>query len=169
VVLLDHEGIVRHWNQAAERLTGLPPRAVVGRPAAEAVPGWSEIGPRVPTVEDGAAPVLTLPMPSPRGERWCAVVGVGFEHGHVYTLRDVTAEHDLERMRSDFVATASHELRTPLAAIYGAIRTIRRSDVETPAREREQFLDMIETEAERLRAIISQLLVAGSLDADSLT
>jgi PAS domain S-box-containing protein len=170
VVLLDHGGLVRHWNQGAERLTGLSARAVVGRPATEAVPGWSEIGARVTAVVDGAAPVaLTLPLPSPRGERWCAVVGVSFEHGHVYTLRDVTAEHDLERMRSDFVATASHELRTPLSAIYGAIRTIRRDDVEIPAREREQFLEMIETEAERLRAIIAQLLVAGSLDADSLS
>src|SRR5262249_15207878 len=41
--------------------------------------------------------------------------------------------------------------------------------VAIPEREREQFLEMIETEAERLRAIIAQLLVAGSLDADSLS
>src|SRR5205823_205022 len=70
---------------------------------------------------------------------------------------------------SDFVATASHELRTPLAAIYGAIRTIRRPDVELPKEQRELFLEMIENEAERLRGIASQLLAAGSLDAGSLS
>jgi signal transduction histidine kinase len=169
-VLLDRRGIVRYWNRAAERLTGLSAAAVLGRPAAGGIPGWSEIGDRTQPADDEAPPqALTLPLPSPRGERWCSVLAVRFEDGLVYTLRDVTAEHDLERIRSDFVATASHELRTPLSAIYGAIRTIRRTDVKIPEQERELFLEMIETEAERLRAIIAQLLVAGSLDADSLS
>jgi signal transduction histidine kinase len=168
VVLVDDRDAIRYWNGSAARLVGIPADAVLGKRAREAIPGWGELADRVDT--DASPPrALTLPLPSSRGERWCSVLGVRFAQGHVYTLRDVTAEHDLERIRSDFVATASHELRTPLAAIYGAIRTIRRPDVELPDAQREAFLEMIEIEAERLRMIASQLLAAGSLDADSLS
>ena len=169
VVLVDDDDVVQHWNDGAARLTGLTAEDVVGRSARVAIPGWSEIAEQLETGEPDSPRALTLPLPSPRGERWCSILGVRFEQGCVYTLRDVTAEHDLERIRSDFVTTASHELRTPLAAIYGAIRTIRRPDVELPETQREVFLEMIENEAERLRGIASQLLVAGSLDANSLS
>jgi two-component system phosphate regulon sensor histidine kinase PhoR len=87
----------------------------------------------------------------------------------VYTFRDVTADRELERIRSDFVATSSHELRTPLAAIYGAIRTLRRPDISMPDEQREVFLEMIEREAEHLRTISNQLLVAGQLDAGTVS
>jgi PAS domain S-box-containing protein len=166
VVLLDESGEIRYWNPAAERLTALPADDVVGRRAVDVVGGWDELAARVPLEID--APPTTLPLLTPRGERWLSVLGTRFERGRVYALRDVTAERELERVRSDFVATASHELRTPLAAIYGAIRTLRRDDVEVPDEQRELFLEMIEAEAERLRGIVGQLLVAGQLDADSL-
>jgi signal transduction histidine kinase len=169
VLLVDDAGIVRYWNSAAERMTGLQDSSVVGSPAAATISGWRELLEPAGAGEGDDARPVTVPLAFPRGERWCSVLGVRFAGGCVYTLRDVTAEYDLERMRSDFVATASHELRTPLAAIYGAIRTVRRTDVELPEYQREQFLAIIESESERLRAIASQLLAAGSLDADSLT
>ena len=101
------------------------------------------------------------------------MTGVAFDEGVVYALRDVTDEQALERARSDFVATASHELRTPLAAVYGAARTLRRTDIEMPAEQRDRFLEIIVSETERLTAIVSQILLAGQLeegrvDADHL-
>ena len=77
-------------------------------------------------------------------------------------------ERALEKTRSDFVTTASHELRTPLAAVYGAIRTLRRKDVELSEEDQAQFLEMIEAEATRLARIVDQILLAGQLDADAV-
>jgi two-component system phosphate regulon sensor histidine kinase PhoR len=77
----------------------------------------------------------------------------------------VSEERVLERARSDFVATASHELRTPLAAVLGAVKTLRRHDVTIDPDQREQLMDMIDSEAERLSGIVSQILLAGQLDA----
>jgi len=74
----------------------------------------------------------------------------------------------LERARSDFVATASHELRTPLAAVLGAVKTIRRTDVTIDPDQREALMDMIDREAERLSGIVGQILLAGQLDAGRL-
>jgi two-component system phosphate regulon sensor histidine kinase PhoR len=105
-----------------------------------------------------------VPLGTPSGDRWVAVTGVAFDEGVVYALRDVTDEQALERARSDFVATASHELRTPLAAVYGAARTLRRTDIEIPAEQHDRFLDIIVSETERLTAIVSQILLAGQLE-----
>jgi two-component system phosphate regulon sensor histidine kinase PhoR len=110
---------------------------------------------------------VTVPIVGDR-ERWVSVSGVDFGDGTVYALHDVTEEHALEKTRSDFVATASHELRTPLAAVYGAVRTLRRDDVVLSEGDRSQFLEMIESEATRLARIVDQILLAGQLDADAV-
>jgi signal transduction histidine kinase len=111
---------------------------------------------------------VTVPLVLDGRERWVAVSGVDFGQGRVYALQDVTEEHALEKTRSDFVATASHELRTPLAAVYGAVRTLRREDVELSEDDRTQFLEMIESEATRLARIVDQILLAGQLDAGAI-
>jgi signal transduction histidine kinase len=169
VVLLDREGRVRHWNAAAARITCLAEEDALGRPVRELVPGWETLAALVPLVPPGDAPrPATLPLALSTGERWVAVTGVGFEQGTVYALRDVTEEHVLEKARSDFVATASHELRTPLAAVYGAVRTLRRPDVVLTDEEHRQFLEMIESEATRLATIVDQILLTGQLDAGAV-
>src|SRR5439155_26374085 len=94
------------------------------------VPAWDSFSSHVPLVRPGEAigrPV-TVPMVAQGRELWVSASGVDFDEGTVYALRDVTVERALEKARSDCVATASHELRTPLAAIYGAVRTLRRED-----------------------------------------
>jgi two-component system phosphate regulon sensor histidine kinase PhoR len=170
VVLVDETGVARYWNPMAERLTGLRAEQVIGSPVEVVIPTWAELIGQATLAERGSpsAPVV-VPLSSPEGHRWCELRVVSFDQGFVYTFRDVTADRELERMRSDFVATTSHELRTPLAAIYGAIRTVRRSDISLPDDQREVFLDMIEHEAEHLRTICDQLLTAGRLDAGDLS
>jgi PAS domain S-box-containing protein len=169
VVLIDQEGIVRHWNPAAASITGVAAEDALDRPVSEVVPSWDALTSHVPLVVPGAAArAVTVPIVIDGDERWVSVAGVRFEQGRVYALQDVTEERALEKTRSDFVTTASHELRTPLAAVYGAIRTLRRPDVELTEEDRAQFLEMIETEATRLARIVDQILLAGQLDADAV-
>jgi PAS domain S-box-containing protein len=167
VVLLDQDGRVRFWNAAAAAITGIREVDAVGRHPAELVPKWQELT-QLAELADAAAPErarsVTVPIETPSGDRWIAVTGVAFDEGVVYALRDVSDEQALERARSDFVATASHELRTPLAAVYGAARTLRRTDIEIPGEQRDRFLEIIVSETERLTAIVSQILLAGQLE-----
>ena len=167
VVLLDSDGRVRFWNAAAAAITGVRESEAVGRYPGEVVPGWEELT-RLAELAGAAAPErarsATVPIETASGERWVAVTGVAFDEGVVYALRDVSDEQALERARSDFVATASHELRTPLAAVYGAARTLRRTDIEIPAEQHDRFLEIIVSETERLTAIVSQILLAGQLE-----
>jgi PAS domain S-box-containing protein len=167
VVLLDGDGRVRFWNAAAAAITGVREADALGRQPSEVLPAWGELV-GLAELADADAPQrarsVTVPIETAAGDRWVAVTGVAFDEGVVYALRDVTDEQELERARSDFVATASHELRTPLAAVYGAARTLRRTDIELPAEQQEAFLDIIVSETERLTAIVSQILLAGQLE-----
>jgi PAS domain S-box-containing protein len=167
VVLLDREGRVRFWNSAAAAITGVREAEAVGRQPAEIVPKWEDLT-RLAELAEAATPErarpVTVPIETASGDRWVAVTGVAFDEGVVYALRDVSDEQALEQARSDFVSTASHELRTPLAAVYGAARTLRRTDIEITAEQRDRFLEIIVSETERLTAIVSQILLAGQLE-----
>jgi signal transduction histidine kinase/transcriptional regulator with GAF, ATPase, and Fis domain len=166
VVLLDRQRKVLNWNPAAAGITGVAVEDALGRPIGEVLPAWDALVSHVPLVSPGeAAPRATLPLGLAGRERWVAVSGVDFGHGTVYALHDMTEEYALEKTRSDFVATASHELRTPLAAVYGAVRTLRRRDLELSEDDHAQFLEMIESEATRLATIVDQILLTGQLDA----
>jgi signal transduction histidine kinase len=113
------------------------------------------------------ARAMTLPLEVGDRELWLSLSGVSFPDGVVYAFRDVTEEHQLERMKSDFIATVSHELRTPLAAIYGAATTLRqRAGLEVE--QREAFLGMIEEQAERLTQIVTDILTASRVEAGEL-
>jgi PAS domain S-box-containing protein len=170
VVLLDGEGIVRNWNPAAAAITGVSEDHAVGRRVTEVLPAWELLATHVPLVRPGelAARPVTVPLTIQGQELWISALGVDFGEGTVYALSDVTDEHALETARAEFVATASHELRTPLAAIYGAIRTVRREDLRLSDEEEDMFLEMIEGETGRLSLIVDQILLAGQLDADAV-
>ena len=166
VVLLDRDGIVRHWNPAAASITGVAEEDALGRPVAEVVPAWDALTSHVPLVAPGApARPVTVPLVIDGRERWVAGPGVDFGEGSVYALHDVTDEQALEKTRSDFVATASHELRTPLAAVYGAVRTLRRDDIELSEEDQDAVPRDHRERGQRLARIVDQILLAGQLDA----
>jgi two-component system, OmpR family, phosphate regulon sensor histidine kinase PhoR len=81
-------------------------------------------------------------------------------------LTNQTAEADISRAHTDFVANASHELRTPLAAILGYVETLREDDgkVDTPTAQK--FLGIIEREAHRLQALVSDLMSLSRVEAE---
>jgi signal transduction histidine kinase len=171
VVLVDRGEIVRYWNRAAEVLTRIPEAEALGTAAASVVPGWTPILEHVEPADaatGASARSVSIPVMVHGAERWLSVTAVDFGEGCVYALRDMTEEHVLEQARAEFVATASHELRTPLAAVYGAVRTLRRRDADIGAENRELFLDIIENETERLTAIVGQILLADQLESDSV-
>jgi two-component system phosphate regulon sensor histidine kinase PhoR len=77
-----------------------------------------------------------------------------------------TAEADISRAHTDFVANASHELRTPLAAILGYVETLQEGEntLDTPTARK--FLGIIEREAQRLHALVSDLMSLSRVEAE---
>jgi two-component system phosphate regulon sensor histidine kinase PhoR len=173
IFLVDHEGVIRLWNPAAEAITGLRADAIRGRPAQERIPGWSAITAIVPVAPKPGGPhedmgAETVPLEIDGKEIWLSIVGVALADGTVYAFRDVTRERRLEDQRSEFVATISHELRTPLASLHGAALTLREHGQDLSAQTQHDLLDMIAGQSRRLADLIEEILVAGQLDSGSL-
>jgi PAS domain S-box-containing protein len=172
VFVVDHDGVVRIWNRAAEAVTGLRATGVVNRRAEDAIPGWATIAAFVPVSNrpgegDGTANEETVPIDIDGRELWLSMVAVALEDDTVYAFRDATHERRLENLRSQFVATISHELRTPLASLHGAALTLREHDL--PAQTQDDLLTMIAEQSNRLARLVEEILVAGQLDSGSLS
>lgn len=83
--------------------------------------------------------------------------------GCIVIVHDVTGRFELDESRREFVANVSHELKTPLTAIKSAAETIR-MDEEMDDETRKFFLDMVLSESDRMKRIVSDLLVLSRLD-----
>ena len=83
----------------------------------------------------------------------------------VIELLNQTAEIDVSRAHTDFVANASHELRTPLASIIGYVETIR-DDSDLPEETKNKFLDTILGEGNRLQSLVSDLMSLSRIEAE---
>lgn len=84
----------------------------------------------------------------------------------VIELINLTAEADISRAHTDFVANASHELRTPLASIIGYVETLREGDGELDPQTSRKFLDTILREAKRLESLVSDLMSLSRVEAE---
>ena len=74
-----------------------------------------------------------------------------------------------DRQRTALLAAVGHDLRTPLAGIKASVSTLRQTDVEWSDAEQGELLAGIEESADRLDAIVENLLDASRLEAGALT
>ncbi|MCL6516028.1 ATP-binding protein [Alicyclobacillus sp.] len=87
----------------------------------------------------------------------------GEAEGYVALLRDVTKEEKLQQARRDFVANVSHELRTPLTTVKSYVEALLLGDQD--AATREQFLRVVDHEADRMVRLTEDLLQLTGLES----
>jgi two-component system sensor histidine kinase KdpD len=73
-----------------------------------------------------------------------------------------------EEMRSSLLSAVSHDLRTPLASITGAVSTLRDQSAQLSGAQRDDMLDTIAQEAERLERLVANLLEVTQVESGSL-
>jgi two-component system phosphate regulon sensor histidine kinase PhoR len=91
---------------------------------------------------------------------------VGEKIGALIVLNDMTRLKRLESLRKDFVANVSHELKTPITAIKGYVETLREGALEDKEHAR-LFLERVALNAERLDAIVDDLLSLSRIEQDT--
>jgi PAS domain S-box-containing protein len=181
VLIADPQGCVTFANAAAQRLFGRPALAHAtdacelpwplhttrGEPLA------SDDHPLTRAARCGAASVedeWTIPRAGGataivQGSAVPVLADDGTRLGAVLTLRDVTAQRDLERQREEFFANASHDLRTPLMAIKAAIGVVLANEPPgTPAPLRRMFTN-IDGAADEMARLVEDLLELARLRA----
>jgi len=172
VLAIDGKGLLLHANPAAEAFFGIPAGSWQGRPLMEVI--------RHPALITALEQALTgerqfveleLSHPIPRIVE--AIITCIPNEGPdlsdtraIAVLHDVTELHRLEQVRRDFVGNVSHEMRTPLTAIKGFTETVM--ETESPT-ERATYLNIINEEADRLVAMVEDLLQLSRLESPSQT
>ncbi|HVO70096.1 MAG TPA: ATP-binding protein, partial [Aggregatilineaceae bacterium] len=84
--------------------------------------------------------------------------------GAVSIFRDITREVEVDRLKSEFVATVSHELRTPMTSIKGYADLLLLGAAGEVSEQQQRFLETIKQNADRLSVLVNDLLDISRLD-----
>ncbi len=165
VVLTDRETRVAEANPAAHRL--LHRRTLRGVTLVEILPpGRAELVDR--TAE---RVVRRWRMPAEDSESVLEVVTTqtldeaGEPVGAVHTIRDVTANAQLLRLKEEFLFDVAHELRTPVSALTASLDLLHHDVAGMSTMELRALLRTLRRSALRLEALVENLLDVGSIQA----
>ena len=180
VVIADADGVVQRVNTAAVKMLRTSVESLVGQHIRDALPlddrqgthwlddlepyegfaartGLTEQSWHTP---DGKELLLTGRMvrDTPRGPVRRLVISL--RAGHTRAKRD--------RQRSDLVATVAHELRSPLTGVKGFTSTLLTKWEKFSDEQRQLMLETVDSDADRLSRLITELLDAARIDSGRL-
>ncbi|MCX7425700.1 MAG: ATP-binding protein [Planctomycetia bacterium] len=168
VLAVDNAGTVITLNESCAALVGAEAAKVKGRKVHEVI--------RKPDLLRFVESALSSPSPvegdleiAGATSRWLHAYGTtlddaeGRQLGALIVFHDVTQLRRLEMVRRDFVANVSHELRTPITSIKGFVETLLDGALDDKA-SATRFLEIIHRQANRLDAIIEDLLMLSRLE-----
>jgi PAS domain S-box-containing protein len=168
LIAVDDDGRVVTYNPAAGAIIGVPRSRVVGKPLREVLTGRDERGRRLGA--RGSSPNGIAFVGRPDGSEVPVSIttsplrdGQGTRLGRVYVLRDMSREHEVDRMKREFLANVSHELRTPLTPIIGYSEIITKRTL--PPGKTKEFAGDILDSARRLERIVAMLVDFSAIEA----
>jgi GAF domain-containing protein len=89
--------------------------------------------------------------------------------GTVSIFRDITHEVEVDRLKSEFVATVSHELRTPMTSIRGYVDVLLMGAAGALNENQAHFLKIVKNNTERLNILVNDLLDISRLESGRVT
>uniref|UniRef100_A0A7V6A662 histidine kinase n=1 Tax=Desulfobacca acetoxidans TaxID=60893 RepID=A0A7V6A662_9BACT len=171
VIAVDSRSRIISLNRAAANLLGMDPAFVIQRSMNEVVenPDLQWFITRSLAASETIEGEINLHGDKPRflqahGTTLKDSQGKAF--GVLIVVHDVTRLRQLENARRDFVANVSHELKTPITSIKGFVETLLEGAMLDPDHA-EEFLRIIGRQADRLGAIIEDLLSLSRIEQEA--
>lgn len=163
VIVVADGRMVRMINREAARILGIAAVPREGQPYAETIrhpdvlrfiDGWKN---------DREVPPEEITIHAAGGETTVRISGTSVRHSPgpgvdlLFTLRDITEEKRLARIKSDFVSNASHELRTPLTNIRGYLEALQDAAKEGAPLD-PSFVETAHANVLRMEGLVNDLL-----------
>ena len=174
VVVTDLNNKVVLFNPSAQQLFELVPHRVIGQPLERVceLVGFSQLLDRIGALgrqerASGSKDELTV-----KGKRLHVYLSsLSDEEGNfagiVLSIRDVTMEEQVDRMKTEFISTVSHELKTPLTSIKGSLQLLLTRSKWLTDTER-QLLTVCFRNTQRLIRLISEILDISGIESGGM-
>jgi PAS domain S-box-containing protein len=183
IAILGPDDRIQRFNRTIARLTGVPAEKAIGAAHDDLLRFTNpQTGRTLSQAEAGGWPLsdqASLYLEADLVRAAGGPLSVGVTYAPVFAqdrsllnivvgMRDLTRFREAEEMKDTFISIISHELKTPVALIKGYASTLRREDVDWERAVVDDSLLVIEEEADRLTALIEDLLDASRLQAGGL-
>ncbi|MEN8243073.1 MAG: ATP-binding protein, partial [Chloroflexota bacterium] len=178
VLVTDNQNVITLFNDAAENMLEINRDQIVGQPldsftglfgnAAQSwmntIHSWSrseqpdqnlEMYSERIILEDGRVIAVHISPVSSRHEFL----------GTISIFRDITHQVEVDRLKSEFVATVSHELRTPMTPIKGYVEFLLMGGAGELNEQQLQFVNIIKSNLDRLSILVNDLLDVSRIEA----
>ena len=182
VLVTDGQNIISLFNESAQQILDLEREAVVGKSLDDftgifggAARSWMEtiqewtLDPTTFESGDTYAERITLDNKRVVSIHLAPVVLRNEFLGTVSIFRDITHQVEVDRLKSEFVATVSHELRTPMTSIKGYVEILLMGAAGALNEQQASFLQVVKTNTERLNILVNDLLDVSRIDAGKVT
>ncbi len=171
VVVVDNGGKILLINAAAAHLLGVDQAQIV-RTSVVSIPLYDETERLLPVAEQPMSIALQtgrkveVRVGSRDAENRKMALAVtatpvlqqGEVIGAIQTIRDVTKEREVDRMKTEFISLASHQLRTPLSAIRWFSEMLVGGDAGPLNKDQQEFASNISSSTERMIELVNSLL-----------
>ncbi|MBN3874082.1 two-component system sensor histidine kinase NblS [Nostoc sp. JL33] len=174
-VLIDNNMQVILVNPTAERIFGWEAANVVGCNVLHHLPPAVQTEITRPLYEMAAGECesaefrIFINQPIPRTIRILLTTVLNLQResikGIAITIQDITREVELNDAKSQFISNVSHELRTPLFNIKTYIETLHDYGEDLALQERQEFLQTVNNETDRLTRLVNDVLDLSKLES----
>ncbi|MEH2421568.1 MAG: ATP-binding protein [Nostoc sp.] len=174
-VLIDNNMQVILVNPTAKRIFGWEAADVVGRNVLHHLPPSVQMEITCPLYEMAAGECesaefrIFINQPIPRTIRILLTTVLNLQResikGIAITIQDITREVELNEAKSQFISNVSHELRTPLFNIKTYIETLHDYGEDLALQERQEFLQTVNHETDRLTRLVNDVLDLSKLES----
>jgi two-component system, NtrC family, sensor histidine kinase KinB len=175
VIVTDDQGGVTKLNPAAEEIFGSETENAgkhieeIARDSRIAVAVSEALSSQRPVAGEGAASVLPLDVDGAERAFRLRTTPMRDDEGHllgaVTLLEDITHLREIDRVKSEFIATASHELRTPLTSVQMGVHLLLEGAVGDLTDKQRTVLQACREDCERLEKLMRDLLDLSRIEA----
>jgi PAS domain S-box-containing protein len=182
-IMSDEFGRITRINPAALIILGSQEKDLLGKWFPKVIVGVSEDGEPVSLIDRPISKAFLTGKPISEKMAYVRKDGIivpvaltvapmmmgGRPVGAIEVFRDITLEHEIDRMKSEFISLASHQLRTPLSAVKTYSHMLLDGFMGPLEPAQSEALKTIITASNRMNELISTLLNITRIESGSIS